>query len=155
MRQNKPGRFIVRGGGWSLIGVDDGVPSDVRVDLVFFPTYVAVSLMALFSYRYPSKAKSIQGFQKTLHKGLHFAAARRLDGHGMERHAKKIEALRILTMGQVSRYVVEHVDEHPLCQPLYNVLMDFKEDIARQFYRVPREIVSLQKALSILPDIAV
>ena len=150
--QKKPGRFIVRDGCWSLIGVDEGVPSDIRVELVFFPTYVAVSLMTLFWYRYPSRAAGLKAFQKTLHKGLHFAAARRLGGHGMEGYAQKIEALRILAMGEVFRYVVEHVNEHPLCRPLYDVLVDCKEDIAGQFYSVPREIISLREALSILPE---
>ena len=152
LRQSQPGQFIVVGGSWTLIGVDDGAPSDVRVELVFFPTYMVVSLMTLFWYRYPERAKRLKGFREALHEGLNFTSMRRLFGHGMEGGEQRIQALNILKMGDVFRYVVEHVDEHPKCRDLYNVLIDCKLDIDKQYYRVSQEIRSLHKSLSILPN---
>ncbi len=152
LRQTRPGQYIVVGGSWSLIGVDNGAPSDVRVDLVFFPTYMVVSLMTLFWYRYPERAKRLKGFQEALHEGLNFASMRRLFGHGMEGDAQRMTALRILDMGDVFRYLVENVDKYPKCRPLYNVLIDCKKDVAEQYFRVSKEILSLHKSLAILPN---
>ena len=151
-RQTKPGRFIVMGGSWSLIGADEGAPSDVRVELVFFPTYMVVSLMTLFWYRYPERAKRLKGFQEALNEGLNFASMRRLFGHGMEGDAQRMKALRILNMGNVFRYLIENVDKYPKCRPLYNVLIDCKKDVAEQYFRVSKEILSLHKSLAILPN---
>lgn len=154
LRQLKQGRGIVRGGCWSLFGVDWGMPRDDFQSSLLFPTYAAISLMTLFRYRYPSRARRLPGFRNALHNGLNFSAEWRLEGHGMCRNAQKIQTLRILEMGQVFRYVVEHVDEYPLCRPFYDVLVDCKEDMANQNYRIPKEIISLREALTVLPDSA-
>jgi len=149
--QRKPGRFLVWGGSWSLIDIDEPAPSDVRVDLIFFPTYMVVSLMCLFFRRFPERSARIPGFQSALHKGFHFASARNLDGHGIEGGSQRMEAVSILTMGQVQHYLAEHVDEHPKCRPLYNSLINCKEEIEKRIYRLPRTLFSLQQGLSILP----
>ena len=75
-----PGEFIVLGGSWSLIGTDWPAPSDVSVDLVFFPTYLVISILSLFWYRYPERTLGISGFQEALH----------------ESEAKKIQTLPTL-----------------------------------------------------------
>jgi hypothetical protein len=149
--QRRPGQFLVWGGSWSLIDIDEPAPSDVRVDLIFFPTYMVVSLMSLFWLRFPERASRIPGFQAALHKGFHFASARNLDGHGMEGDEQRMEAVRILNMGKVPQYLAEYVDEDPKCRPLYNALINCKEEIEEQIYRVPRTLFSLHQGLSVLP----
>ena len=151
-RQSPPGKFIAVGGNWSLMDNDIGVDSDVRVDLVFFPTYMVVSLMTLFWHRYPERAKRLKGFQKALHEGLNFASMRRLYGHGLERHDQRLQALRILKMGDVFRYVVNHADEHEGCHALLDVLVECRKEIDEDYYHVPKEVRLLQKSLAILPN---
>ena len=97
--QRKPGEFLVWGGSWSLIDIDEHAPSDVRVDLIFFPTYMVVSLMCLFFRRFPERSARIPGFEDALHRGFHFASARNLDGHGIEGGSQRMEAVRILNHG--------------------------------------------------------
>ena len=149
--QRKPGKFLVWGGSWSLIDIDEHAPSDVRVDLIFFPTYMVVSLMCLFFRRFPERSARIPGFEDALHRGFHFASARNLDGHGIEGGSQRMEAVSILNMGQVPHYLAEHVDGHPKCRPLYNALINCKEEIEKRIYGVPRTLFSLHRGLSILP----
>ena len=54
-------------------------------------------------------------------------------------------------MGQVPHYLAEHVDGHPKCRPLYNALINCKEEIEKRIYGVPRTLFSLHRGLSILP----
>ncbi|MDZ7697721.1 MAG: hypothetical protein U5R49_12640 [Deltaproteobacteria bacterium] len=108
--------------------------------------------MTLFRYRFPERARQLTGFQKALHDGYNFASARRLYGHGMEGDEQRMTALRILKMGQVFRYLIEHVDQYPKLRPLYNVLIKCKEDIAEQYFRIPKQIISLHESLSVFPD---
>ena len=143
-----PGEFIVIGGSWSLIGTDWPAPSDVRVDLVFFPTYLVISILTLFWYRYPERARNIHGFQEALHAGLNFAAARKLFGHGMEGDEQRLEALKILRMGEVPRYLDAHKDEYPICRALYEVMIECKEDIYKQYFQISQDIHVLYKMLS-------
>jgi len=150
-KQRGPGRFLVWGGSWSLIDIDEPAPSDVRVDFIFFPTYMVVSIMSLFWRRFPERAASIPGFQAALHNGCHFASARELQGHGMEGDDQRMEAMRILNMGKVPQYLAEHVDEHPKCRPLYDALIQCKEEIRKRICGIPGTLLSLHQALSILP----
>jgi hypothetical protein len=128
-RQNGPGKFITWGGNWSLIPIDEGAPSDVRGDLVFFPSYIAVSLLCLFWHNYREKAETIPGFLKALHEGIHFITARGLFGHGLDGDFERVEAVRILLKGKVHSYLVENQARNKACQALYDILVQFKNDL--------------------------
>ena len=136
VNQRLPGRSIEMDGGWSLVDKDTGMPGGVIMDLVLFPTYMILSLMTLFWYHYPERAKRLKGFQKALHNGMNIASLHRdFTGFGID-----LKVLRILEMGDVFRYVVEHVNEHPGCRAFLDVLIESKKTIDEHNYRVSRDI---------------
>jgi hypothetical protein len=157
VNQRRPGRPIEMDGGWSLVDKDTGMPGGVIMDLVLFPTYMILSLMTLFWYRYPGKAKRLKGFQKALHNGMNIASLHRnFTGFGIA-----LKVLRILEMGDVFRYVVEHVNEHPGCRAFLNVLVEGKKTIDERYYcllnvnpyyGVSKDIPLLHRSLAILPN---
>ncbi len=151
--QKKPDTFITWGGNWSVIPTDKTAPSDVRVELIFFPSYIAVSLLTLFWYRYPKEAEAIPGFFTALHEGLYFITARGLYGHGIEGDEQRDEAIRILLKGKVHHYLQENLDNCEKCQALYAALIQFKTDYFRK--RAFRfEYLELINELGDFPNIA-
>ncbi len=151
-RQNDPGKFITWGGNWSMIPKDVSAPSDVRVGLIFFPSYLAVSFLTLFWYRYKMKAELIPGFFEALHDGYFFITARKLFGHGMEGSLERVEAIRILLKGRVHHYLLEKKSSCEQCQALFEVLVRFKADIHHENTRT-FESVDLVHKLVDFPNI--
>lgn len=131
-RQNGPDEYIIWGGNWAVIPTNVSAPSDVRVDCIFFPSYIAVSILTLFWYRYPQHAENIEGFFSTLHEGLHFIAARQLFGHGLEGDEQRDEAIRILLKGKVHHYLIDHLEICQKCEGLYMALVKFKTEYLRE-----------------------
>lgn len=152
-RQNGPGTFITWGGNWSLIPTNEGAPSDVRVALIFFPSYLAVSFLSLFCRRYEKEAVAIPGFFEALHEGLYFITGRKLFGHGMEGDDERHEAVRILLKGEVHHYLLENRITCEKCRALYEELICFKADILRVAFPT-FESLELIRALKNFPNLS-
>jgi len=112
----------VKKGSWS-VGPDERMPSDARVDFVFFPTYIAVAILSKFMQLYPAEAKLILDFKKVISRGLFFSTYRRLLGHGYDATKDMIKAIEILDMGDVPKLLVT---ERELSFELFMLLRDIK-----------------------------
>lgn len=151
--QNGPDKFITWGGNWAVIATDEAAPSDVRVELIFFPSYIAVSFLTLFWYRYPKEAEAIPDYLTALHEGLYFITARGLFGHGIEGVEQRDEAIQILLKGKVHQYLLENRGNSEKCQALYMALTQFKTNYIREM--APKfDILELIKDLNDFPNIA-
>lgn len=81
------------------------MPSDARVDLAYFPTYIATAFLCLVKDKLPSIANEFPNFDEKLRKGLDFSAGRNLLGHGYDAVIELLEAIEILALGDVFNYV--------------------------------------------------
>lgn len=86
---------------WAVVDDDLEMPSDARVDFIFIPTYIAVATLSFVYLNYPDIANKIDGYDNSLKKGMMFCTHRGLRGHGFEYIDGIIEALVILSIGQV------------------------------------------------------
>lgn len=148
-RQRGVGKFIVKPGSWSLISLNEGAPSDVRVDYVFFPTYYAVSLLTLFLQLYPERVSRIKGYGDVLHKGFLFASMRQLWGHGIEGGEQRDEAVDILMRGGVPEYLRDNANEYPECRPLLDAISDYAKELEK---RIDPKIMRMYLRLSSITD---
>ena len=94
----------------------EGMPSDTRVNLVYFPTYLAIACLCIASYKIKSIKREIPDFNETLRKGLDFASGRDLSGHGYDSTIELIEAVNILSLG----YVLYFCKNNPDVSPMFN-----------------------------------
>jgi len=86
-------------GSWAIPG-DVAMPSDARVEFVYFPTYIAIAWLCLIRQDYPDIAARLGGFHRALSQGLRFASYRKLKGHGYEANAQCLDAVEILALGK-------------------------------------------------------
>ncbi len=86
-------------GSWA-IPRDAAMPSDARVEFVYFPTYIAIAWLCLIRQDYPDIAARLGGFDRTLSQGLRFASYRKLRGHGHEANEQCLDAVEILALGK-------------------------------------------------------
>jgi len=100
-------------GSWCVAPNIEGMDSDARVEFVFFPTYLAVAIITRALRGCPGLEESIPGYEKALRGGLAFSALRGLMGHGCDARAEMMDAVTILEMGQVDRYLDEKPDACP------------------------------------------
>ncbi len=109
----------VEAGSWSVNVDCDHMPSDARVDFVFFPTYLAVATLSRCVLQFPLLAATVEGLAPALRRGLEFACARRLQGHGAEAEADRERALNQLYMGWVPLLLWQNTD---FCPPMAALL---------------------------------
>ncbi|EHG1304053.1 hypothetical protein [Vibrio parahaemolyticus] len=114
---------------WAVVEDDLEMPSDARVDFIFTPTYIAVATLSFVYLNYPEIANKINGYNDSLKKGMKFCTYRGLGGHGIERIEGMIEALVILSIGQVPR--------------LLELKPDFCPELKQTFSDVEKELGSL------------
>jgi hypothetical protein len=88
-------------GSWAVVPDDDGMPSDVRVEFIFTPTYIATATLTRGLCDHPLIALAIPGYREALQTGMLFCAARNLQGHGYDATDGVIDALGILSLGKV------------------------------------------------------
>ena len=120
--QRKADGFFRVDGYWSLLPEGIHMPSDGRVDFVYIPTYIAVSILTLFLERFPEEAMTIENYIDTLHDGIYFASTRGLRGAGYEAEEGVTESLKILSKGKVISYLSKNVKNDERLKPLYEIV---------------------------------
>jgi len=88
----------------------DGMPHDARVEYIFTPTYIAVSILANVLMRLPSRAMKIDGFAEILKKGLNAATGRNFEGAGYEAVSGLVDALEIFADGRMFDFIDTYPD---------------------------------------------
>lgn len=108
-------------GSWCVAPSIEDMDSDARVEFVFFPTYLAVAILTRALREHPELKERIPGYEKAIKEGLEFSTMRELMGHGYDARAEMIDAVTILAMGQVDRYLE---DEPAVCPGLAKLLAE-------------------------------
>jgi len=119
----------IRPGSWCIVPTEiaeEGMPSDARVDFVFFPTYLAISILTRVLLDYPEVPKQIPNYYEVLRKGFIFATYRKLRGHGYNAESEMIEAIKILSLGKVPKYLALNPD---FCPEMLQILKDIKKEL--------------------------
>jgi len=92
---------IMKSGSWCVAPSATNMPGDARVYLAFFPTYIAVSILTRVLVDYPEIPEQIPNYEEVLRNGFKFATYRGLQGHGIGARSEMIDALEILSSGNV------------------------------------------------------
>lgn len=101
----------------------DSMPHDARVDYIYTPTYLAVSILANVLMRLPSRAMRIDGFIGTLTKGLNAATGREFQGSGYESVSGLLHTLEIFADGRM----FDFIDAYPDLSPSFTRLLQESE----------------------------
>jgi len=117
---------------WCVAPSANNMPGDTRVYLAFFPTYIAVSILTRVLVDYPEIPEQIPNYEEVLRNGFKFATYRRLQGHGIGAESEMIEALEILSSGNVITYLASNPD---FCPDLLQILKDIKEELSDALQR--------------------
>jgi len=117
---------------WCLPEDDRVMPSDARVDFMYEPTYIAVSILTYVKVHYPKVAESIGGYDGALKKGMRFSTMRNLSGHGYESLEGTAEAVRIFHLGEVPAFLEENKF---FCFDLYRLLKNIYRNIVHNLAR--------------------
>ena len=123
---------IMKSGSWCVAPSATNMPGDARVYLAFFPTYIAVSILTRVLVDYPEIPEQIPNYEEVLRNGLKFATYRRLQGHGIGARSEMIDALEILSSGNVITYLASNPD---FCPELLQILKDIKEELSDALQR--------------------
>ncbi len=115
-----------KGGSWSIVPNDTGMPSDARVDFIFMPTYLVTAILSRVFCDYSDIAKSINGYTNALKKGMKFCSSRNLQGDGYEGDAGAAKALTILSIGKVPWLLENNKD---LCPELLETIQNVAKDM--------------------------
>ncbi|MBU1410790.1 hypothetical protein KKC22_04665 [Myxococcota bacterium] len=107
------GPGAVQAGSWSVNSHCEDMPSDARVDFIFFPTYAAVATISRCLLEFPLLAASVPGLVPALQRGLEFSCARELPGHGYEADEQKQQALNLFYLGWVPLLLWQNPDFCP------------------------------------------
>ena len=67
-------------GSWAVVPDDDGMDSEMRVEVIFAPTYIATATLARCLCDYPLIALAIPRYREALQTGMLFCASRNLQG---------------------------------------------------------------------------
>ncbi|CAD6493028.1 MAG: hypothetical protein EMLJLAPB_00425 [Candidatus Argoarchaeum ethanivorans] len=121
------GEIGVKSGSWCVAPSAKGMPSDARVYLVFFPTYIAIAILTRVLLDYPEIPEELPEYGDVLRRGFKFATYRRLRGHGIGAETEMIEVLEILSSGGVMKYLSLNPD---FCPELLQILKKIKEELS-------------------------
>ena len=114
-----PGCGHVEAGSWGVNVDCDCMPADARVDLVFFPTVLAVATLSRCVLQFPLLAATVEGLAPALRRGLEFACARRPQEPGAQAAADRERTLNLLYMGWVPLLLWQNPD---FCPPMAALL---------------------------------
>ena len=117
----------LKSGSWCLAPSIEGMPGDARVYYVFFPTYIAIAILTRVLLDYPEIPKQIPNYEEVLRRGFKFATYRRLRGHGIGAGLEMIEAIEILSLGKVIRYLSSNPD---FCPELLQIVRNIRKELA-------------------------
>lgn len=81
------------------------VGADIRVLYFYEPTYIAVSTMMFYKWRYPNKAVQIKGFEQALERGLNVAIGRGFKGSGYDEVRGIAQAMKYFAYGNVEAFI--------------------------------------------------
>lgn len=95
------------------VAPDHPMPSDARMLLNFFPTFIIATIMIIADRNFPWVTREIPGFYDSLKLALTFAGYRRLDGHGYDSQEEKKESVNIFRKGRVRQWLEARPDFHP------------------------------------------
>jgi len=104
------------------------MPSDAEVDFLFFPTYIAISILTRFMQQYPDIAKEIPMYEEVLKRGYRGVTLRGLRGHGFEAIADMVRAIEIFDMGGVPGYLSSNPSFSPELLDLLRDIKKFSEE---------------------------
>ena len=123
--QREKDGFWRKNGYWSLLPVGMHMPKDVRVDFVYEPTYIAISILNIFLKRYPHEALTIDRYIDSLHDGIYFASTKNLKGVNSYSIEETFKYLKMFSDAGVLEYVFENVNNDERLQPFYEVVIDW------------------------------
>ena len=95
---------------WCLGLTNKGMPSDARVDFIYEPTYIAISILTCIKVYYPQIAEAIDGFDEALKDAMKFSLGRNLTGHGYESVDGTYYAIEVFDLGDVPRFLHDNPD---------------------------------------------
>ncbi len=87
-------------GAWCLAEAP-AMPSDARVDFIYWPSYIALATLSWIHRNHPAVTAVIPAFESSLRRGLDFASGRNFGGHGYESDQERIAAIEVLAKGEV------------------------------------------------------
>ena len=90
--------------GWP-IGDSSQMPTDARVDFLYIPTYILVTIMVDFLLKWPEEAQAQEGFMDTLEKGLLTSTLRKFGGHGYEYWEGLLDAFDIFLTTNMEKFL--------------------------------------------------
>jgi hypothetical protein len=114
------GDEFLKPGSWPLSMQYEDMPADARVEFVFLPTYIAVATLSKYLLVAPGEAIQIRGYGSALRKGLLFATYRSLQGSGFDGPFGFVDAVGILSFGEVPRLLL---NSPTLCPELLDLLL--------------------------------
>lgn len=100
-------------GSWRITTDDDRLPSDIRVEFIYRPTYIATATLSLGLFEHPLTTLLMPGYLEALIHGLQFCAGRGLKGHGYDAVKGTAEAVKILSLGKVPLLLNQNPDYCP------------------------------------------
>lgn len=100
-------------GSWAVAPEPEETPEDEVVDFHYFPTYLGVATLTLIKTKYPEIASEINGFEKSLLRGMKFSVKNRFNGYGFNSSFQRLEAVILLSMGDVPLFLKDNPDYCP------------------------------------------
>jgi hypothetical protein len=115
-------------GSWTVVpeGYREGMPADARVDFVFMPTYIVVSILTKVMIDFPDITTTIPRYTESLQEGCKFASLRGLTGYGYESVDVMIETIELFEKGSVLTFLSENPEFSP---EMYELLKKIKTDM--------------------------
>ena len=127
------------------------MPGDAAVDFAFAPSYLAIAWLVLVKDRYPRIAKSVEGVDKALRRGLHFIFIKELKGSGHDSNRDLLKAIDYLSLGAVFSFISDHQTEYPrLTEKVRAVETNILGKLATATGFSTTDTYSRQKALEII-----
>lgn len=97
--------------------------SDVRVDFLYEPTYIAVAILTRVLLDHRVVALRFPEYEYVLGKGMRFATGRGLWGHGFDAEWGQFHAVEVLWKGRVPEFLSANPD---FCPEMYGLLVEIR-----------------------------
>jgi len=109
---------------WRLDISNEIPPADARVDMWYWPTYMATAILMQDFLTSSRQAKPMDPARaESLHKGLQAASTRKLSGHGFGAESDRVDALNLYMTAGLVEFMIKHRDYAPeFCAMIDDVL---------------------------------
>lgn len=128
-------------GSWCLMENEGAAsaPSDAKVYFLDMPSYLLLSFLVYLKNNHSEIVKTLPGINEVIKKGLSFAAARDLHGHGFDSNDDMIRAIKVFHKGGVLQFVSENPNISPefikmLLSHLRGMENSIRENNTERFY---------------------